>query len=177
MKRDTVRRWVAPLVYLVAIPTVVGLGAWGFANERYHVVSFLVAVLACVPFLVHFEQGKTSARELAVLAVMTALSVAGRLIFTPLPAFKPVSAIAMITGIAFGPTAGFVTGAMSAVISNLFFGHGPWTPFQMLTWGLIGFLSGVVFRRGKRPSSLALIIAGVLGGLLFSVGMDIWSTL
>lgn len=164
---------VTPLIYFVAVPGIVLL----WRGAHHNVVSVLVAVLVCIPFFIRFEKNKTGVRELVVLSVMTAISVAGRLIFTPFPAFKPVSAITMITGIAFGPMAGFITGSMSAVVSNIFFGQGPWTPFQMLVWGLIGFLSGAIFRRGKRPHPVALIAAGVLGGVLFSVGMDVWTTL
>ena len=171
------RKSLPYVTYLVAIPTVIAMGVLIWKSERYGLVSLVVALLACVPFFAFFECGRTSARELVTLSVMTALSVVGRLIFTPIPAFKPVSALAVITGIAFGPVAGFVTGSMSAVVSNIFFGQGPWTPFQMLIWGLIGFASGVVFKRGKAPHPVALIAVGVLSGALYSIGMDVWTTL
>lgn len=176
MKR-MMRKILPPVVYLIAIPAVIVLGVVLWQSERYQLISMLVALLACVPFFVHFEKGRTTARELVTLSVMIALSVVGRLIFMPLPGFKPISALVIITGIAFGPVAGFITGSMSALVSNMFFGQGPWTPFQMLAWGLIGFLAGVAFRRGKKPHPIALIVAGLIGGVLYSVGMDIWTTL
>ena len=175
--RKPIKTAVLCIAYLVIIPMLVLLGVVLWRGERYNLVSLLVALVTCVPFFAFFERGKTSARELVTLSVMTALSVVGRLVFTPLPAFKPVSALTVITGIAFGPTAGFITGSMSAVVSNLFFGQGPWTPFQMLVWGLIGFASGVIFKRGCKPHPVALIVTGVLGGLFYSVGMDVWTTL
>ncbi len=175
--RKSMRTALTCAAYLVAIPAVIALGTVLWKNERYSLVSLLVALLACLPFFAFFERGRSSARELVTLSVMTALSVVGRLIFTPIPAFKPVSALTVITGIAFGPTAGFVTGSMSAIVSNIFFGQGPWTPFQMLIWGLIGFVSGVIFKRGARPHPIALIAAGLLGGVFYSVGMDVWTTL
>jgi energy-coupling factor transport system substrate-specific component len=175
--RKKLKAAVTLLAYLFAIPAVLALGVLLWRGERYSLISIIVALVSCLPFFVRFEKSKTSARELVVLSVMIALSVVGRLIFTPIPAFKPVSAMVIITGIAFGPVAGFMTGSMSALISNIFFGQGPWTPFQMLIWGLIGFASGLVFRRGKRPHPIALTLAGLLGGVLFSVGMDVWTTL
>lgn len=175
--RKRLRIAVTCAAYFVAIPAVIVLGALLWENERYNLVSLLVALIACLPFFAFFERGRSSARELVTLSVMTALSVVGRLVFTPIPAFKPVSALAIITGIAFGPVAGFMTGSMSAIVSNIFFGQGPWTPFQMLVWGLIGFAAGAVFKRGKRPHPVALVAVGVLGGLFFSVGMDVWTTL
>ena len=172
------RSVILPCVaYLIAIPAVIALGVLLWKSERYGLISMLVALLACVPFFAFFERRRTSARELVTLSVMTALSVVGRLLFTPIPAFKPVSALTVITGIAFGPVAGFVTGSMSAVVSNIFFGQGPWTPFQMLIWGLIGFVSGVIFKRGKPPHPVALIVMGVLSGAFYSIGMDVWTTL
>lgn len=84
------------------------------------------------------------------LAVMAALGVVGRTVFQliPLPNFKPVSAIVIITAIAFGPEAGFMTGALTAFVSNFIFGQGPWTPWQMFCWGMIGFVAGRLQKSG-----------------------------
>jgi uncharacterized membrane protein len=162
---------------LMVIPSVIAVGVLLFKDRKYNIVSVIIAFLACVPFFIGFEKGKTGVRELVVIAVMTALSVVGRLIFAPLPGFKPVTAIVIITAIAFGGQAGFITGAMSALISNIFFGQGPWTPFQMFVWGFIGLLAGLIFKPDKKPNVILLIITGILGGVLFSLLMDIWTTL
>ena len=81
---------------------------------------------------------------------MAAMCVVGRTAFSivPLPNFKPVTAIVMITGIAFGPEAGYLTGALAALLSNFLFGQGPWTPWQMFSWGIVGFLTGTLYRTG-----------------------------
>lgn len=171
------RMIVSFVVYLVLIPLVIFIGVKLFADRRYHIVSMIIAFLACVPFFIGFEKGKTGARELVVIAVMTAISVLGRLIFAPIPGFKPVTAIVIITGIAYGMQAGFLTGALSAIVSNIFYGQGPWTPFQMFVWGFLGLLAGLLFRRGQEPNAVVLILIGVIGGILFSVMMDIWSVL
>ena len=165
------------LCYLLLVPLLVGFGALLWRGAHFALISMLVAVVSCLPFCVFFEKGKVGAGEVAVIAVMSALSVLGRVVFALVPAFKPVSAVVMITGIAFGPMAGFMTGSMSAIVSNLFFGQGPWTPFQMLVWGLLGFASGLIFRRGRAPSRVLLILAGIVGGFVFSLGMDVYTVL
>ena len=141
------------------------------------ILRIIIALLSCVPFFVRFEKGKSGAREMIVIAVMAAFSVVGRLIFAPIPAFKPVTAITIISGVALGPEAGFIVGSMTAVVSNMFYGQGPWTPFQMFVWGFIGFLAGVIFRKSKKPNRIVLSIVGAFGGVLFSLLMDIWATL
>lgn len=173
-------RWRTALswgIYLVLIPLVILIGVKLFEDRSYHIISLIIAVLACIPFFIGFERGKTGARELVVIAVMSAISVLGRLIFAPLPGFKPVTAVVIITGIAYGMQAGFLTGALSAIVSNIFYGQGPWTPFQMFVWGFLGLLAGLIFTRGKQPNVLLLILVGIAGGILFSVMMDVWSVL
>lgn len=88
-------------------------------------------------------------REVVVIAVMAAIAVTGRVAFFMLPHFKPLAAIVIITGISLGAESGFLTGALAGFVSNFFFGQGPWTPWQMFSFGIIGFLAGILFR-GKR---------------------------
>lgn len=107
---------------------------------------------------------------------MTALSVLGRIIFTPIPAFKPVAAFVIITAMYFGGEAGFLVGSLSAVISNFWFGQGPWTPFQMFSWGLIGLVAGFLSEPMKK-SRIVLIIYSILAGVSYSLMTDIWTVL
>lgn len=85
--------------------------------------------------------------KVVVIAVMIAMTVASRMLFAFSPGFKPVSAMVIICGMAFGRESGFLCGSLSAVASNFFFGQGPWTPFQMLAWGMIGWISGILNQR------------------------------
>ena len=176
-KKAGIRKAVGTAVLLFVIPLITCAGIWLFSDRKYTLVSLTVAFLSCVPFFLRFEKGKHGTRELTVIAVMTAISVIGRLAFYVVPGFKPVTAIVIIAGIAFGAEAGFLTGSLSALVSNLFFGQGPWTPFQMFLWGLIGFSAGIISRNKKRPNKIVLTILGVLGGIVFSLIMDIWTTL
>jgi energy-coupling factor transport system substrate-specific component len=108
----------------------------------------LTAALSCIPFFVHFELKSISAKEISLLAIMTVLSVLSRILFAEIPGFKPITAMIVITGISFGAEAGFMTGSLSAFISNIYFGQGPWTPFQMFSWGISGLLAGALAKQG-----------------------------
>lgn len=146
-KRLGRRTWAAIALILVAIPMVIFFGIF-FLNDRSNVfIGVCIICLAMLPFAMVFEDRKPQARELLVIAVMAAIAVAGRMAFFMVPQFKPVCAVVIIAGIGLGPEAGFLTGAVSGFVSNFFFGQGPWTPWQMFAYGIIGFLAGLLFHR------------------------------
>lgn len=155
------------------------LGSRVWDNRKYYLVSMLVIVLAMLPFALKFEHRRPQARELVILAVMTAIGVAGRAAFAMLPQFKPVVAVVIVTGVAFGGEAGFITGAAIAFLSNFFFGQGPWTPWQMFGFGIIGFLAGLLFAPGRlRARRLPLCIFGGLATLvIYGLTLDSASVL
>ena len=161
---------------LAAVLLVTALSAVGGAL-RWDIAAALIAVLCCVPFFLSFEKRAPSASELVLCAVMTAFSAAGRFIFAPLPFFKPVTAITVLTGMLLSPQAGFMTGALSAVVSNIWFGQGAWTPFQMLSWGLIGYAAGLLNRRKWLEKPIWLCVFGVVAGGFYSLVMDVWTAL
>lgn len=170
--------WFNYLLYLVFIPLTILCGVVFFDDRKYVFISFMVVLLLFVPVFRSFEEKESTTRYLVVLAVMIALSVVGRFLFAAIPGFKPVTAIVIITAIYFGAEAGFLVGALTALISNIYFGQGPWTPFQMFSWGLIGFLAGLPFIRGKlRMQKPLLLLYGAFGGVIFSLLMDIWTVL
>ena len=151
-------------------------------ERKYYLTSLLLVGLMFVPFVLRFEGRRPQARELVLLATMTALAVAGRAAFYWLPQCKPVCAIVILTAVAFTPEAGFVTGAAAGLISNFFFGQGPWTPWQMFAMGIIGWLAGVLYRKGVlRRSRLSLCIFGVIastvlyGGIMNPASALLWS--
>lgn len=170
------KRKLSFLIVLLLVPAVVLAGLLLFDGKQYAFTSAAVVTLAVFAFFLSFEKKENAGTKLVLIAVMTALSVAGRIVFAAIPAFKPVTAVVIITAIYFGREAGFMTGALSAVLSNFYFGQGQWTPFQMLTWGLIGWLAGLL--AAKLKTSRALLSAyGFVAGISFSLLMDIWSTL
>ena len=87
-----------------------------------------------------------------------------------------MTALVLITAMYFGPQAGFMTGALTAVISNFYFGQGPWTPFQMFSWGIVGLIAGV-FAPQLKKSLVFRIIYSAVSGVLYSLLMDIYTTL
>lgn len=146
MKKTTI---FSLLTILVLIPATLYLGT-NLKGRWHYLTSTLIIIETMLPFFFLFESRRPQARELVTIAVMCALAAASRVAFTFLPSFKPITAIVMVTGIALGPEAGFLTGAISAFASNFFFAQGPWTPWQMMAYGVGGFLAGLVF--GKRES-------------------------
>lgn len=162
---------------LLAVPLAAIFGALLFDGARWDVAAVLMALLCCVMFFLSFEKRRPLAREVVLISVMTAFSVAGRVIFAVIPFFKPVSAVVIVTALHFGPYAGFMCGAMSALISNIYFGQGAWTPFQMLCWGVIGFLAGALNRKGALEKSVPLCVFGVAAGALYSIVMEVWTVL
>ncbi len=170
------KKWISYGVLCLLVPAVVLCGALLFPAKQYAWISFCVALLSCLPVFLQFEHKKVSTKRLILIASMTALSVLGRILFTPIPGFKPVTAMVVITALYFGSEAGFLTGSLSAVISNFWFGQGPWTPFQMFSWGILGMIAGLLAGPLKR-SRILLAIYGALSGVLYSVLMDVWTVL
>jgi uncharacterized membrane protein len=82
-----------------------------------------------------------------------------------------------ISAIHFGSGAGFMIGALSALVSNIYFGQGAWTPFQMLCWGIIGFAAGLPKMKKLLEKPIPLAVYGAVSGVFYSVVMDVWTTL
>ena len=147
-------------IAFVAILTMAG-GMIFLDDRKYYFISLLLIFYAMVPFFVRFEGRKPQSREVVILAVMVAIGVAGRAAFFMVPQFKPVVAIVVIAGVCLGKESGFLVGAMTAFVSNFIFGQGPWTPWQMFCFGLIGFLAGLLFEKNlvrKSPVKRRLIL-------------------
>lgn len=161
-------------ILFVIIPIVITIGIKLFNDRKYNLISIIIAFLSCLPFFIRFERRKPETREIMVIVVMASISATSRIIFAPLPSFKPVTALTATTGIAFGPEAGFLTGSISALVSNMFFGQGPWTPFQMISWGLLGFIAGILGNFNLMKNKIVLIIYAIFAGILYSLMMDIW---
>lgn len=174
MQKSRSRVIISYIIFFVIIPLVMYLGITVLNDRKYYFISIVIMILACVPFFISFERRKPQPREILTIAVMSALSVAGRCLFIVTPGFKPVAAITAITGFSLGAEAGFLTGATSALVSNMFFGQGPWTPFQMFTWGMIGFFAGLLGKTGVMHKKCALVLFGIFAGIFFSFGMDVW---
>lgn len=151
MKKSTL---FSILVIVALIPATLYLGS-RLPGRWYYLTSTLIIIETMLPFFFAFETRKPQARELVTIAVMAAIAAVSRAAFAFIPHFKPITAIIMITGIAFGAEAGFLTGAIAAFASNFVFGQGPWTPWQMMAYGIGGFLAGLLFHN-RKPSEKPL---------------------
>lgn len=155
------------LILIIVIPALAIVGRKLFNDRRYNLISIIIAFLSCIPFFVRFESKKPKTREIMVIVVMASITVTSRIIFAPIPGFKPVTALTAITGMAFGPEAGFLTGSISALVSNMFFGQGPWTPFQMIAWGLLGFIAGLLSKFKLMENKFILIAYSIFAKSIF----------
>ena len=135
-----------------------------FKGREYYLAAILIIVISIFLFMWSFEKRKPKTREVVVLAVMTSIATLGRVKFFMLPQFKPCVAIIIITGIMLGKQAGFLCGALTAFVSDFFFGQGPWTPWQMFAFGIIGFISAIVFQKRKylAYNKVALCVYGFI---------------
>ena len=154
------------LVFLLLIPATLFLGT-KIPGRSYYITGTLIVLELMIPFFMAFEGRKPQARELVVIAVMCAIAIAAR-VAIPIPNFKAIFAIIMLSGIAFGPEAGFMVGAISAFASNFFYGQGPYTPWQMMAYGAGGMLAGFLFAKGRLPRKpLIMAIFGFLAVILW----------
>ena len=159
-------------VPFVMIPALALLGSLAFDNKKHLIVSLAAAAMAVLLFLSGFEKKSTGTRRLVIVSVMTALCFLGRFI----PFLMPIMTLTIITGLYLGGESGFLVGSMTAILSNFYFGQGPWTVFQMLAWGLAGLIAGI-FAEPLRKNKALLIIYGALSGVGYSMIMDIWTVL
>ena len=167
----------ATLLILLLIPLTLFVGVYYFAGRKYYFISLLILLECMLPFFLIFEGRKPQARELVLIAVLVALNVAGRAAFFMLPEFKPVVAMTILAGVAFGGETGFLVGAMTMLVSNMLFSHGPWTPWQMFGFGLVGFFAGILFR-DREVKTAPLLIYGFFSVLIiYGVLLDTGSLL
>ena len=172
-KRNLSKRTiVASIAILLFIPLTIFAGIFYLEDRHYNLVAVLVLVECMLPFLLVFEGRKPKARELVTIAVLCAIGIVGRGLFFMLPQFKPVLALTIIAGVAFGGEVGFLVGAMTMLTSNMIFGQGPWTPWQMFAMGIIGFLAGVLFKKGwLRRTRASLAVFGAFTAVIIYGGI------
>lgn len=177
------RTKIATLLILFLIPLTIFIGIYYLGDKKYYFISLLIILETMIPFGFAFENRKPKARELVIISALCAIGVAGRTAFFMLPQFKPVAAIVIISGVAFGGETGFLVGAITAFVSNFFFGQGPWTPWQMFSFGIIGFLAGIMFQKGiLRKTKTDMCLFGfvatfvIYGGIMNPASVIMWQS-
>ena len=157
------------LIFII-IPILIGFGV--FLGQRWYLItSILILISIMAPFFMIFEKRKPKAREIVLIAMMSAIVVTAHLVFHLVLPFQIGTALVIISGIALGPEAGFLIGALSRFICNFYMGQGAWTPWQMFCWGILGFLAGLAFNKGnieKLNSRTFKIVMGPTLSVVFS---------
>ncbi len=141
--------------------------------------SFLLLGCALTAGFAWYERSHPSARVLALVATLAALAALGRVAFAPIPNVKPTTDIVLLTGYVLGGAPGFMVGAVAALASNLFFGQGPWTPWQMAGWGIAGLIgAGLARVYGRELGRVSLAIGCAGASLVFGAVMNVsmWIT-
>ncbi|MEE1061225.1 MAG: ECF transporter S component, partial [Ruminococcus sp.] len=166
------RTIVASVSILLFIPLTIFCGVFYLDDDYYNIIALLVLLECMLPFVLVFEGRKPKARELVIIAVLCAIGIAGRSLFFMLPQFKPMLALTIIAGVALGGETGFLVGAVTMLTSNMLFSQGPWTPWQMFAMGIIGFMSGVLFKKGLlRRTRMSLATFGILCAVIIYGGV------
>lgn len=158
---------------LIAVPAAL-LACTVIQFDQTAILTLAVGIVAILFFFLSYEKSQPALRQIMPTVTLGALAAAGRILFAPIPDFKPVSAICIIAGTVFGRKSGFMVGALAALVSNFFFGQGAWTPWQMYSWGLVGYLAGVLGDAGAFKHRPVLYIYAFLSGLLYGFILNTW---
>jgi energy-coupling factor transport system substrate-specific component len=168
-------KWLLIPVMALFIASIYGLmypdSVLGFLGN-WLVLLVLVVVGVLGAFILEYESANIGAKEISLVAVLSSVASVSRIPFAGFLSFQPATFVIICTGYVFGPVAGFMTGATTALVSNIFVGQGPWTPFQMICWGLVGASSSLL---GKHKVGMTgLMIWGIAWGFIFGWLMNVW---
>jgi len=135
-------------------------------------ISFVMLLFIIGVIFARFEEAEISSKEVALIGILAAITAASRIPFAALPNIKPCTFLIIVTGLVFGPLAGAMVGAITAAVSNMFFGQGPWTAWEMVAWGMVGLASGYIGSKMKEITVKDIIILGIVLGMAYNTLMD-----
>jgi energy-coupling factor transport system substrate-specific component len=143
----------------------------------FHIIIYFL--LLSLGLYYRFEEHALSTKELTFIAIYSSFTAIARIPFLALPSIQPCTYLIFCAGLVFGPLIGFMVGANTAILSNFIAGHGPWTLFQIIAWGLVGIIGGCFQFTAKksknRSTAIILALVGFVLGLLYGMIMNIWS--
>jgi uncharacterized membrane protein len=159
-------KYITPLLtFLLAVA-----GSFIFDNRQYYFISIAIIIALLTPMFFSLE--KINTRRLVLIGALAALAAVSRVAFAPIPQFKPIAAVVIISGIGLGAQSGFTVGAIGIFASNMYFSQGPWTPWQMLALGLVGYISGLLFAKRRANIILLSVYGFIVTAVVYGVIMD-----
>ncbi|WP_462410573.1 ECF transporter S component [Neobacillus sp. Marseille-QA0830] len=167
-----VNRVLVNVIFLALLAVLLYLSL--FWQDHYLLLSFALVSVSLLFLLFRFESRNVEARELVLLAVLAAIAAVGRIPFASIPSVQPTTFVIMMSGYVFGAESGFMIGTLAALASNMVLGQGPWTPWQMVSWGLVGFTAGYLRHTAMMNRKWGRIFFGIVWGYLFGWIMNLW---
>ena len=140
--------------------------------RNWGLFTAFIAILILAAFFFEFEDAAVSSKEVALVAMLGTIAAVLRVPFAAIPSVQPCTSLIICAGYVFGPVAGFMVGAITALLSNFFLGQGPWTPYQMLAWGLAG--ASAAYAGKLKFGRIGLVVFGVVWGYLYGWLMNTW---
>lgn len=165
------------LPLILASVVVLGLlfvAVFVFDDKQYLLISLLIMAITIVPFFLRFEFRQVDGRELVLLAMLAAIAAVGRVPFAALPSVQPTTFVIIVSALVLGAESGFIIGAAAAIVSNIFLGQGPWTPWQMYAWGMTGLVAGSLRDTWWMQKVWGQCLFGFAVGWLFGWFMNLW---
>lgn len=169
--------YIKRLLMILLLFMVLAFGVVYLEDRKYIFCGIVIVFIGCGMMYYKYSKTYGNIRRNVIIAVLTAMAVMGRCLFAPIPGFKPVTAIIIISAVYIGEEAGFMVGSLTALVSDLVFGLGPWTPFQMTAWGMVGYVAGMRFFAKRKDKTSVMIAGAVAAGIWYSLFMDIWSVI
>jgi len=175
--RSVSKRYVAFIICIFAVIVGTLLFTTLIMDGYYMLSSLFLLVVIMLPFYIRFERKAFVSREIVLVAVLAAIAAVSRVPFSLLPSVQPTSFVIIVSAIVFGSETGFMIGATAAIVSNIFLGQGPWTPWQMFSWGMIGFIAGLLRNTFLMKKLWGRLLYGLFVGFLFGWIMNLWGLL
>lgn len=159
---------------------IVGLLVLSFiskSSDKLPLIVTLAVFFVIILSYFYFEKSAMGTKEIALIATLSTFAAVSRAAFAAFPNIKPTTFLVALSGYVFGPYEGFLIGSTAGFISNIFLGQGPWTPWQMFSWGLVGAISGSIGKRNKKVSAEVFSCLCFAYGFLFDWIMNLWHVL
>jgi energy-coupling factor transport system substrate-specific component len=138
--------------------------------------SLIIVTISLLLFYLKFEKKDAKPEEIVLIAILAAIAAIARIPFAAIASVQATSFVIIVSAIVFGKEAGFMIGSIAAIVSNIFLGQGPWMPWQVFSWGMMGLTAGVLKDIIMNKKTL-LLIFGFLWGFIFGWIMNLWSVL